>query len=51
MFVGKDIQSRCRNLREMKDMFKEHKVLGRKRKSCTNYQRYIGNNIYKYKNV
>ena len=35
MFVAKDIQSRCRNLREMKDVFKELKVLGRKRKSCT----------------
>ena len=34
-FVAKDIQSRCRNLREMKDVFKELKVLGRKRKSCT----------------
>ena len=33
--VAKDIQSRCRNLREMKDVFKELKVLGRKRKSCT----------------
>ena len=30
-----DIQSRYRNLREMKDVFKELKVLGRKRKSCT----------------
>ena len=29
------IQSRCRNLREMKDVFKELKVLGRKRTSCT----------------
>ena len=34
-FVAKDIQSRCRNLREMKDVFKELKVLGRERKSCT----------------
>ena len=34
-FVAKDIQSRCRNLREMKDVFKELNVLGRKRKSCT----------------
>ena len=35
MFVAKDIQSRCRNLRETKDVFKELKVLDRKRKSCT----------------
>ena len=34
-FVAKDIQSRCRNLREMKDVFKELKVLGTKRKNCT----------------
>ena len=34
-FFAKDIQSRCRNFREMKDVFKELKVLGRKRKSCT----------------
>ena len=34
-FVAKDIQSRYRNLREMKDVFKELKVLGRKRKSRT----------------
>ena len=35
MFAANDIQSRCRNLREMKDVFKELKVLGRKRNSCT----------------
>ena len=37
-FVAKDIQSRCRNLREMKDVFKELKVLGRKKEKlhCTN---------------
>ena len=35
VFAAKDIQSRCRNLREMKDVFKELKVLGRKGKSCT----------------
>ena len=35
MFVAKDIQSRCRNLREMEDVFKELKVLGRKGNSCT----------------
>ena len=34
MFAAKDIQTRCRNLREMKDVFKELKLLGRKRKSC-----------------
>ena len=32
-FLAKDIQSRCRNLREMKDVFRELKVWGRKRKS------------------
>ena len=32
-FVTKDIQSRCRDLREMKDVFKELKVLDRKRKT------------------
>ena len=35
MFAAKDIQSRCRNLREMKDVFKKLKVLGRERKSGT----------------
>ena len=35
MFAAKYIQSRCRNLREMKDVFEELKVLSRKRKSCT----------------
>ena len=35
IFAAKDIQSRCRNLRKMKDVFKELKVLGRKGKSCT----------------
>ena len=35
MFVAKDIQSCCMNFREMKDVFKELKVLGRKGKSCT----------------
>ena len=35
VFAANDIQSRCRNLREMKDVFKELKVLGRERKSCT----------------
>ena len=34
-FVAKDIQSRCRNLREMTDVFKELKVLGKKKKRCT----------------
>ena len=34
-FIANDIQSRCRNLREMKDVFKKLKVLGRKGKSCT----------------
>ena len=34
-FVAKDIQSHCMNLREMKDVFKEFKVLGRKWKNCT----------------
>ena len=35
MFAAKDIQSRCRNLKKIKDVFKELKVLGRKKKSCT----------------
>ena len=33
-FIAKDIQLRCRYLRERKGLFKELKVLGRKRESC-----------------
>ena len=51
-FVAKDIQSRCRSLREMKDVFKERKVLLEKGKVALHkltkiyWKRF--NNIYKH---
>ena len=46
MFAAKDIQSRCRNLREMKDVFKESKVLGRKVALYKINKDTLENNIY-----
>ena len=51
-FIAKDIQSRCRNLREMMDVFKELKVLVEKGKVALHkltkiyWKRF--NNIYKH---